>query len=470
LKLPLKTLCVRPLLLLLLFTALPAWGQEEEPSTPQETDRFLIEKITVEGPKQAAANIISSETLLREGGTYTEEQLRLAIYRIHRLPFVLDASFALRKGSRRGAYELVIEAKPARWFFFDTSIHAFQFGEALDLEENSFTDDPTMRSSTTLQGLVGARLFVGRSGVLFGALDSEEGLQAGFTQYDLFHRGILASVGYSQNGCCVREVLPLALDPTFSSWSFRSSEKFSLSLAIPLGGRQSIQMSASERRGDAGTRSSVLVDSPPDQLTLSLGLGTLDYRRAEVKWVYDTSDDPLLPTRGFSLSAGLEASRFDRRDLVVSRFDPPPSNGVHDTVFPPSHSEDIQAAVSMIRHWPVGRRQTLTLTSRLFQGRSRLENLVLPSEERLISSVDLDTVGGSVGFQHAMTLKRTRKASDFTDLRLETGVEVGVESNRLDLGPSPLRRFAASIGLVFRNQWGRVRATFSYLDLGSIFP
>jgi hypothetical protein len=47
---------------------------------------------------------------------------------------------------------------------------------------------------------------------------------------------------------------------------------------------------------------------------------------------------------------------------------------------------------------------------------------------------------------------------------------MGVESNRLDLGPSPLRRFAASLGLVFRNQWGRVRATFTYLDLGSILP
>ncbi len=467
-KLPLKTLCVRPLLLLLLFTALPAWGQEEEPSAQQETDRFLIEKITVEGPKQAAANIIRSETLLREGGTYSEEQLRQAIYRIHRLPFVLDASFALRRGSRRGAYELVIAAKPARWFFFDTSIHAFQFGEPLDLEEDSFTTDPSMKSSTTLQGLVGARLFVGRSGVLFGALDSEEGIQAGFTQYDLFHRGILASAGYSRNECCVREVLPLALDPTFSSWSFQSSEKLSLGIAVPLGGRQSVQISLSDRRGDAGTRSSVLlVDAPPERLTVFQGRGTLDYRRAEVKWVYDTSDDPLLPTRGYSLSAGLEAARFDSRNLIGIRSDPSPAQEI---AFPPSHAEDLVAAVSWIRHWPVGRRQTLTLTSRLFQGRSRVENLILPDQDEVIPSLNLDTLGGSVGFQHALTLKRSRKNSNFTDLRLETGVEMGVESNRFDLGPSPLRRFAASMGLVFRNQWGRVRATFTYLDLGSIFP
>jgi hypothetical protein len=456
-------LCVRPLLLLLLFTALPAWGQEEEPSTPRETDRFLIEKITVEGPKQAAANIIRSETLLREGGTYTEEQLRLAIYRIHRLPFVLDASFALRRGSRRGAYELVIEAKPARWFFFDTSVHAFRFGEPLNLEEDSFTIDPSMRSSTTVQGLVGARLFVGRSGVLFGALDREEGIQAGFTQYDLFHRGILASAGYSRNVCCVREVLPLALDPNFSSWSFKSSEKLSLGVAIPLGGRQSVQVSFSERRGDFGTRTSVLNELPPEQVMVFLGQGTLSYRRAEAKWVYDTSDDPFLPTRGFSLSAGLEASRFDTENLF--RFRPAP---FPPEPLPPSHAEEVVAAVSAIQHWPLTRRQTLSLTGRLFRGRSRLENLAGDEE---ILAANLDTEGFSVGLQHALTLKRSRRAGNFTDLRLETGIELGVESNGTHfLGPSPLRRFAASMGLVFRNQWGRVRATFSYLDLGHILP
>jgi hypothetical protein len=462
-------LCVRPLLLLLLFTALPAWGQEEEPSTLQETDRFLIEKITVEGPKQAAANIIRSETLLRAGGTYTEEQLRLAIYRIHRLPFVLDASFALRRGSRRGAYELVIEARPARWFFFDHSIHAFRFGEALDLEEKSFTTDPTMRSSATLQGLVGARLFVGRSGVLFGALDSEEGIQAGFTQYDLLHRGILANVGYSRNECCIREVLPLALDPTFSSWSFTSSERFSLGLAVPLGGRQSIQVSASERRGDAGTRRSVLVESPPEQTGFFQGVGTLIYRRAEAKWVYDTSDDPLVPTRGFSISAGLEAARLESPNLVEFPG-VPSSTEVQTAAFPSSESEELAAAASVIKHWPIARRQTLSLTGRLFKARSRLENLILASEERVVRSLDLDTLGGSVGVQYAVAIKRSRKAGNFSDLRLEAGVEMGVESNRLDLGPSPLRRFAASLGLVFRNQWGRVRATFTYLDLGSILP
>jgi hypothetical protein len=320
-----------------------------------------------------------------------------------------------------------------------------------------------MRSSTTVQGLVGARLFVGRSGVLFGALDSEEGIQAGFTQYDLFHRGILASAGYSRNVCCVREVLPLALDPNFSSWSFKSSEKLSLGVAIPLGGRQSVQVSFSERRGDFGTRTNVLNELPPGQVMVFLGQGTLSYRRAEAKWVYDTSDDPFLPTRGFSLSAGLEASRFDTENLFRLRPAPFPPEPL-----PPSHAEEVVAAVSAIQHWPLTRRQTLSLTGRLFRGRSRVENLNGNVE---ISAGNLDTNGFSVGLQHALTLKRSRRAGNFTDLRLETGIELGVEAVGPNFfGPSPLRRFAASMGLVFRNQWGRVRVTFSYLDLGHFLP
>jgi outer membrane protein assembly factor BamA len=89
-----------PFLLAVLLVFGASVVRADEPSS--EPTRFLIEKITVEGPKAAAANIVRTESLLREGGSYSEEQLRQAIYRIHRLPFVLDARFSLRKGSRRG--------------------------------------------------------------------------------------------------------------------------------------------------------------------------------------------------------------------------------------------------------------------------------------------------------------------------------------------------------------------------------
>ena len=235
-------------ILLILLSSLPAWGQEEPA-------RFLIERITVEGTKEAAANIVRSETLLRAGDSYSEGQLRQAIYRIHRLPFVLDASFSLRKGSRRGAYELVIEVQPARWFFYDLWFRGFAFDQPLDLEGNEAFRG--YRSSASVGSVAGARRFVGRSGVLFAALDSEEGIQAGFTQYDLLHRGILASVGVSRNVCCVTEVLPLALDPTFSAWMFDASLKVSLGISIPLSGPQSSRSPRASGgvNAGAGTRS-----------------------------------------------------------------------------------------------------------------------------------------------------------------------------------------------------------------------
>lgn len=444
-------------LALLVLAALPAAAQEEP---PPETARFLIETITVEGPKEAAANIVKAETLLRPGESYTERELRLAVYRIHRLPFVFDASFALRKGSRRGAYELVISVQPARWFFFDHWIRAFTFEHPLDLQDETFRAN---RTSVAIGGVVGARLFVGRSGELFGAFDSQDGLQLGFTQYDLFHRGILASAGVSRELCCVTEVLPLALDPTFSSWTFASSLKLSLGMSIPLGGRQSFQVSLSDRRGEPESHRGVLEDTPDRVRQLFAQSGELEYQRAEGKWVYDTSDDPFLPTRGISVSAGVEAARFSSRDL--REF---PDQQAEIQPVAPFHSEQIVAAVSGIWHLPISSKQTVSFMGKVFGGPSRLENLRLRS--RTVDETSVNSYGGSVGIQHSVTLRHSRSKDNFVDVRWETGAEIGVEKTSPDYGPSPLKRFSAHTGLVFRNPWGRVRATLTYLDLGEIVP
>jgi hypothetical protein len=445
-------------LALLVLAALPAAAQEEP---PPETDRFLIETITVEGPKEAAANIVKAETLLRPGESYTERDLRLAVYRIHRLPFVLDASFALRKGSRRGAYELVISVQPARWFFFDHWIRAFSFEHPLDLEDETFRGN---RTSVSIGGVAGARLFVGRSGELFGAFDSRDGLQLGFTQYDLLHRGILASAGVSRELCCVTEVLPLALDPTFSSWTFDSSLKLSLGMSIPLGGRQSFQVSLSDRRGKPDSHRGVLEDTPDRVRQLFTQAGELEYQRAEGKWVYDTSDDPFLPTRGISVSAGVEAARFSSRNLHEFSSDPP----FEIQQVAPFHSEQVVAALSGIWHVPISSKQTVSFMGKVFGGPSRLDNLRLHS--RTVDQTSVNSYGGSVGIQHSVTLRHSRSKDNFVDVRLETGAEIGVEKTSPDFGPSPLKRFSAHTGLVFRNPWGRVRATLTYLDLGEVVP
>jgi hypothetical protein len=121
-------------------------------------------------------------------------------------------------------------------------------------------------------------------------------------------------------------------------------------------------------------------------------------------------------------------------------------------------------AASAIRHWSLTPRQTLSLSGRISAGQSRLENLVTGGNIR--SRVNVDFTGGSLALQHSVTLKRSREPGDLSDLRLAIGGEAGVERTSPDLGPSPLERFSAWVGLVFRNQWGRVRVMFTYLDLG----
>lgn len=439
-----------------LLLAVPPARALEEPA------RFLIERITVEGPKEAAANIVRAETLLREGGTYTEAELLQAIYRVQRLPFVLYASFSLRKGSQRGSYELAIDTQSTRWLFFDSWVRAFAFDQPLDLGEETVRGD---RSSLSLGGLAGARHFVGRSGVVFAALDSREGIQAGFAQYDLFHRGILATAVVSLSECCVTEVLPLALDPTFSSWSFGTSLKTSLGLSIPLGGPQSVQLGLSERQGDHGTRNEVLL-APGQRFSHVTGTGSeLTYRRAEAKWVWDTSDDPALPTRGTSISAGMEASRFAAQDLTLLQFSQPPGEVVV-TPYPSLHSEQVVGAVSVIRHFPVTPRQTVSVQARVAAGQSRLDNLA--AGDLVLDHMDADYYGGSVGLTHAWTVRRAHNSGVLTDVRLESGAEIGIEKTSPDLGPSPLERFSVHTGLVFRNPWGRVQIVFTYLDLGEV--
>jgi hypothetical protein len=442
------------ILFVLLAGGIPVWS--EEPA--QEPARFLIEKITVEGPKEAAANIVRAETLLRAGELYTEDQLRQAVYRVHRLPFVLDASFSLHKGSRRGAYELLIEVEPARWFFYDAWVRAFAFEQPLVLGDEAFRGD---RSSLAFVGLAGARHFVGRSGGVFAAVDSREGAQVAFTQYDLFHRGILASAGISRDWCCVTEVLPLGLDPTFSSWSFDETIRFSLGLSIPLSGPQSIQLAASERQGDHGTQDEVLVPRGVRLDRRTMTGEDLSYRRAEAKWVWDTSDDPIVPTRGLSVSAGLEASRFAARDLVLFVVDPLTLETLARSTASSLRSEQVVGAVSVIQHWPVTPRQTVSVQCRISAGRSRVETLDLRGG---VANGHADIYGGSVGVDHAVTLRRSRTAGSLNDLRLESGVEVGAETVSPRIAPSPLRRLAVHTGLVFRNAWGRARVSLSYVN------
>src|SRR3954451_23187459 len=82
--------------------AAPARAQEAPPA------RFFIEKIEVRNVKRVSPQLVTAESLLREGAEYSEDELRAAAARLSRLPSLLSADFALEKGSERGRYLLAI--------------------------------------------------------------------------------------------------------------------------------------------------------------------------------------------------------------------------------------------------------------------------------------------------------------------------------------------------------------------------
>ena len=174
------------LLVLLLLACAPPLRADE---------RFLIERIDVRHLVHASAEVIQSESRLREGESYTEGDLRAASDRIRRLPFVLDAAFSLERGTVRDAYVLVISVTETRRLFYRYDIVPF-------------FESRNVLKKVDNEELLGMRWFAGRSGVFHLAAHAHQSdrpfqssyasLQAGYTRYGLFHGRAFATFTVDQ--------------------------------------------------------------------------------------------------------------------------------------------------------------------------------------------------------------------------------------------------------------------------------
>ena len=436
-------------LLGLLLLASPLTAQE---GAATSSIRFEIETITVEGAEKISPAIVVSESLLEEGRSYTESELRDARYRIVRLHFVLDASFALRRGSARGLYELVITVEETRRWFFGVDLDLTRWAEPI-----SFTGLGTDDVASATGGLAGRRFSVGRYGVFFLALGGEDGtIQLGFNQYNLFGRSILLGVSYSFSDCegeaeseeerggsCRTDLYELGLDPTFSTWSAEgSSHRFRLDLGVPIRGNQSVRFAGSFRSTDFGFRRQVYRPQP---------FGFYDFENRRETRVF--------PSRGSVLEAGLNFNALNAELRSVTPFGRPPD------IETSMDSRELGALVTGAHYWPVTRSQTLSAKAVLFLGRSSVENV--PSESRTLLTGDLDVVRGSLGVGYGKFLRRSRVGSRWRDLRWESDAELlyGGTSPDFSQPQNPVSGFRVGTGIKFRNTWGVFQIKFSYLDL-----
>jgi hypothetical protein len=421
----------------------------------QETDGFRIESITVDGGRrEATAAIVVEESRLTAGRVWTERELREAVYRIRRLPFIVRADFALRRGTARGLYALAITVEETRPFFFSRQAELVSTSP----ERVSFALGYGLSGGVNLRnsGTAGARLFVGSRNVLFGSADINEGLQAGYSRYGLFGRGGSLTVSLAHHTfCCNHEVLPLALDPAFVTWSTESGDTGTLSIVLPLTGNQSLRAAASLSRRDAASRRSLLDDPGIDAQTFFSG-ERRETRQAEIKWLYDTADDPLFPTQGFTLSGGVELTQ----QTVPVRT---AGQTIFDRAALQSDSRLVALAATARRSWPLTPRQAVSVGGRLAVGRSTIDHLVL-ADGSAQGAVDLNSVETAVEARYSASLWGFEKTRDHGDLRAEMVVRAGYET----VSPAvskPLTQISLGPSIAFRNGWGIFRAAFTYLNL-----
>lgn len=432
---------------LVLFAA-PVLAQAEE----TDPASFFIETLTVEGADHASSALILSESLLVPGRSYSESELRLGVYRVKRLPFILDAKFSLRKGSERGFYELVITVREPRRFFLGLDVTAV----------------PEEGWSGVGRGTVGLRAFAGANGVAFLALEGDE-LRAGYTHYNLLGRNIFASLEFGGKSSCCRGVafdfgretsltrnsLGAGVDPFELTLEGDQTEKLALTLGLPLGKSQGLRFVLRNEESDRSDFGATLSGNQGQGSFQGLAEKTRR-QEAELRWLYDTTDDPVVPSRGRLITAALAGVDNQRRTDLAS-----PGGGGPFVLREGSRS--LEARAAMRQYWPLPADQALSLGWEVTLARERSTALSPGVGASRDDSTDSDS---EVWVGYSRDLWGRESTRRFGDLRLEVRVSPGLAASTFsDDGESSFEveltaRIEASV--VFRSEWGLFRLRLVY--------
>jgi hypothetical protein len=262
-------------------------------SFAQET-RYRLERVVVEG-SNIDEDIIRAETRLEEEKSYTEEDFRQGVYRVRRLPFVTDAAYRIEPGVTGGGTTLVIRVLDTTPVYYGINAGASQVADG-DTE-------------TTGDALLGGRWLLDNLGVLEGAVQKvkdDDGFAAGFAYraYNIYGTGGYASLAVAQRF----KAEPYYYDPTAV-----------LTLGYPLTQKQSLTLSASRAKsrlpfdfdveGDDDDPDVDEDEAEDDNHTLT---DRDRFEFAELRWWYETIDDPIFTTRGVQFSAGPRWSTLER--------------------------------------------------------------------------------------------------------------------------------------------------------------
>jgi hypothetical protein len=309
-------------------------------------DRMLIETIEVEHPAGIPDRIILSEARLTAGETYSEEEVRQALHRIRRLPFVFLAAYRLEPGTNTSARRLVFTVKPG-----------YRFNMSLDLlyqhEENfDYGNIAPSLAYRTFAGNSNFEASIGSSSFTDGGGDYRN-FTLRYSGYDLFGTGTVVQLALART---LSRDARIELSPTAR-------------VILPLTQIQSIVGNFTTTREEFDREFGIV------RIRVTTAIRRTD---ADLLWTRDTTDDPFFTLKGTSLLAGPRLMQFDiASPLVVGN---PP------TVTPSQRRQRrLGLAFAGSHFFPLGQKSTIRMTVDGFAGQDRTKSLTA----RFVSSMTL---------------------------------------------------------------------------------
>jgi hypothetical protein len=414
---------------------------------------FLIETIKVEGVRGSSAKIVVSETLLTLGSAYTEAQLREALHRVERLPFVVEADFALRRGSERGRFQLVISVKET-WPIF--------VGGSLVLARSDSRYKPSDEAVVLPE--LGGRVFFGGynelsatlRGVRFITRDGGDAdplvCDATYRHHNLFGRHVVGSAFYRDQGS--------------------GSSEGGAEIAWPLSRASALKVNFTQSRSRW----------KPCAEPCSLEESRSTNNTFGLSWDRDTTDDPFAPRQGSRV--GSTFSYSDDRGHTASDYDPwnPGSYSVPPETRRPvwineSDGGNVDLSLSGRRYWPVLRRASLGLGATVTVGRGSGDSVYTQGEtvrtigqsgSKAQGTLEAELVGvpGRLGRGGTQIWWVVRASAWGTAYRVDYDANPPLGFSRAEIEFSHAR---VSAGLAFRGRWGlaRLELQYTYNFLGS---
>jgi hypothetical protein len=422
---------------------------------PAAAATFWIEKIVVQGVHHGSERIVVTETLLTLGKAYTEPQLREALHRVERLPFVVNADFSLRRGSERGRYELVISVTEAKPIFFGG-----EAGASCALYPGYDLSPPPARRrgwdmdcTGSFRPEIGARAFFGGR--------NELALTLGRSRDPLNSSNILVEGSYRRHdlfGLKAVGTLFLRLPQT-------EVVEFGGELAVPLDRASALKVTLSRSASRGADELNGFNPDLPLRQTSRFGTNTV-----AISWQHDTTDDPFTPRHGARLQTALSLSDGSQRSSM--NYEP---FSTHFVLGDPSDlwrldqdQRGLAPSLSGTKYWPLGERLSLGTGARFGFSLSDTDGRV--SHGSAVQPFTTHSSGASASAQAELLGILPQKGCPFVECWWSARVSLSGSRWKFDLADAPelegsqrtnVAGVTATLAVAVRGRWGTARLEFS---------